>query len=84
MKQIGKKCISFVFIMLFFFCCQYVGVKYIPIVQFFEQRMEDAFYAKPEGITQNIKIRDILTLRSLCNLSIRRQLRKFLILHHTY
>lgn len=44
------------FIILFFFCCQYVGVKYIPIVKFFEQRMEDYFYAKPEGITQNIKI----------------------------
>ena len=56
MKHIWKKYISFAFIALLFFCCQYIGVKYIPIANFLEQRLEDSFYAKPVGITQNIKI----------------------------
>lgn len=56
MKSIWKKYISFVCIALLFFICQYIGVKYIPVVNFLEQKLEDSFYAKPVGITQNIKI----------------------------
>ncbi len=56
MKSKWKKIIVLFFVAILFFTWQYIGVYKIAPMNFLEQRLEDALYAKPVGSTENIKI----------------------------